>query len=324
MEKSSPTLEELPDPPPGKTGWPWTEQSDPLPETQPNGEPWPKISIVTPSYNQGQFIEETIRSVLLQGYPNLEYIVIDGGSTDETVEILEKYDPWIDYWVSETDEGQSDAINKGFDVANGEFGNWQNSDDLYCRDALPSAAKRIRFRGNVFYIGICITIDRNGNRTGEQYGRVYSLSDLLDVPNVWRSGGAIPQSAVLFPLNAYHNVGGLDTDNRFTMDFHLWGKFFLDGLDIKYINIPIGMFRCYEDQKVAAHMKTTDSMVNSAISIVKENELASQKHQGQIIEYLRSYQRKKWENTGRLARTGLPRRFVEVIRKLKNILTFQA
>ena len=97
----------------------------------PDGRPWPRMSIVTPSYNQGQFIEETIRSVLLQSYPDLEYIVIDGGSTDESVEIIKKYVEWLAFWVSEPDRGQSDAINKGLTISKGDFLAYLNSDDAY-------------------------------------------------------------------------------------------------------------------------------------------------------------------------------------------------
>ncbi|MFZ9937930.1 MAG: glycosyltransferase, partial [Luteolibacter sp.] len=104
-----PTLVELPVPPHGCHGWPWDLQSGPVPDLQNDGRPWPKISIVTPSYNQGRYIEETIRSILLQGYPDLEYFIMDGGSTDETVEIIRKYEPWLAGWVSEKDKGQSDA-----------------------------------------------------------------------------------------------------------------------------------------------------------------------------------------------------------------------
>jgi len=126
----SPSLNELPKPPKWKTGWPWTEESKQLPDKLPDGSDWPKISIVTPNYNYGHFIEETIRSVLLQGYPNLDYIIVDGGSTDNSVEIIKKYEPWLTYWVSETDKGQVDAINKGFTKATGEIYAWLNSDDL--------------------------------------------------------------------------------------------------------------------------------------------------------------------------------------------------
>ena len=96
-----------------------------------NGSPWPRISVVTPSYNHGRFIEETIRSVVMQGYPNLEYIVIDGGSNDNTVEIISKYEKNITYWVSEKDQGQSHAINKGFEKATGQILAYLNSDDVY-------------------------------------------------------------------------------------------------------------------------------------------------------------------------------------------------
>ncbi|MCH8077935.1 MAG: glycosyltransferase [SAR324 cluster bacterium] len=117
----SPTLQELPPPPPDKVGWPWTEGSALQPAATPGGDDWPMISIVTPSFNQGQFIEETIRSVLLQGYPNIEYLILDGGSTDETVDIIRKYEPWVSYWVSEPGDGQSDAIDQGWARSSGEI-----------------------------------------------------------------------------------------------------------------------------------------------------------------------------------------------------------
>src|SRR5262245_62566025 len=100
-------------PPDGKTGWPWTSPASKPLRSRPNGGQWPRITVITPSYNQAQFIEETIRSVLLQGYPNLEYMIIDGGSDSSTIRVIEKYSNWLDYFVSEPDRGQSDAINKG-------------------------------------------------------------------------------------------------------------------------------------------------------------------------------------------------------------------
>src|SRR5581483_1353273 len=104
-------LNDFPPPPPGKRGFPWElPLSFPM---LPEAHDLPRISIVTPSFQQGDFLEETIRSVLLQGYPNLEYFVIDGGSTDGSVAILEKYAPWLTGWVSEPDRGQAHAINKG-------------------------------------------------------------------------------------------------------------------------------------------------------------------------------------------------------------------
>lgn len=124
-----PTLADLPAPPAGKTGWPWTTDTPQLPDRQTNGQSWPRISIVTPSYNQGQYIEETIRSVLLQGYPDLEYVVMDGGSTDESVEIIKRYAAWLTHWESTPDRGQAHAINKGWNIASGSTIQWINSDD---------------------------------------------------------------------------------------------------------------------------------------------------------------------------------------------------
>jgi glycosyltransferase involved in cell wall biosynthesis len=138
-----PKLSELPAPPAGKTGWPWTEESGQLAEVMEDGKVWPKISVVTPSYNQGKYLEETIRSVLLQGYPNLEYVVIDGGSTDESVEVIKKYEKWLSYWVSEKDRGQSHAINKGIEKTSGEIVAYVNSDDFYRSECLSTVARML-------------------------------------------------------------------------------------------------------------------------------------------------------------------------------------
>src|SRR5215203_5523737 len=133
------SLDDLPPPPSDRRGWPWTEESVPLPSMAVDGQTWPRISIVTPSFNQAPYLEETIRSVLLQGYPNLEYFVFDGGSTDGSVEILRRYAAFLDGWVSERDKGQSDAINKGLARCTGTIVNWLCSDDLL----LPGALFRI-------------------------------------------------------------------------------------------------------------------------------------------------------------------------------------
>lgn len=126
----SPRLAELPPPPAGKAGWPWTDETPQLPDVMPDGREWPKISIVTPIYNQEEFIEETIRSVLLQGYPNYEHVIVNDGSTDGGLDVIEKYQPWVSC-ITQTNAGQSAALNNGFRIANGELISWQNSDDLY-------------------------------------------------------------------------------------------------------------------------------------------------------------------------------------------------
>ena len=154
-----PRLSELPPPPPGKTGWPWTEETPPVPDNL--TESHARISIVTPSFNSIHFLEETLRSVLLQGYPDLEYIIIDGGSTDGAVDIIRKYEKWITYWVSEKDRGYADAVNKGFARATGDIRAWLPASDLYFPSALLTANRYLGKRQTDFIFGRPCRIDED-------------------------------------------------------------------------------------------------------------------------------------------------------------------
>jgi glycosyltransferase involved in cell wall biosynthesis len=149
----SPTLRDLPEPPSHRTGWPWTEDSPQAPSRDAEGQPWPKISIVTPVYNQECFIEETIRSVLLQGYPDYEHIIVNDGSTDNTLTVIDKYLPWVTC-ITQKNAGQSAALNRGFRVAKGELIGWQNSDDCYGRGSfIEGALASVRFPDYDIYHG---------------------------------------------------------------------------------------------------------------------------------------------------------------------------
>ncbi len=216
----APALTDLPSPPAGRSGWPWTAPAAILPATLPDGSPWPRVSIVTPSFNQGPFIEETIRSVLLQGYPDLEYIVIDGGSTDGTVEILAKYEPWLAFWVSEPDRGQAHAINKGFRRATGEIVAWLNSDDLYLPEALRTAVEAMHARGADALYGNCYFLSAAGARRTLIVPPPVTYETLL---RFWRTPGSTPpQPAIFLRRRVLDEVGLLDETLRYTMDYELW------------------------------------------------------------------------------------------------------
>jgi len=247
-----PSLEELPAPPLERTGWPWTEESPQLPATMPDGSHWPRISIVTPSYNQGQFLEETIRSVLLQGYPNLEYMIMDGGSTDESVAIMRKYEPWLAYWVSQPDDGQAAAIAEGFRRATGEILAWINSDDRY----LPGAFARVgRFFARhpklVFGSGDVEMIDCQGKRVRRLYAARPSafLTANLGL-HKW------PQQGCFWTELSYDQVGGVDPALRFCMDRDLFIRLARDGPNRRVPGPPLASFREHPTAKSSTMLET--------------------------------------------------------------------
>jgi glycosyltransferase involved in cell wall biosynthesis len=186
-----PSLIELPPPPKGKSGWPWTVETPPA--SRPGQHNSIKISIVTPSLNQGQYIEETIRSVVLQGYPNLEYIIIDGGSSDQSVEIIKKYSSHLAFWTIEKDHGQSDATNKGLKRATGEIYGWINSDDCLARDTLWEVAKAYRACKDKQRFWVVFAIECIDERAGKRNLIMPSLLNDADTEHLAPGSGKAEQ-----------------------------------------------------------------------------------------------------------------------------------
>jgi glycosyltransferase involved in cell wall biosynthesis len=176
----------------------------------------PLVSIITPSFNQAQFLEQTIVSVLGQDYPNIEYIVMDGGSTDGSVEIIRRHEERIASWTSERDNGQTDAIRRGFERATGEVLAWLNSDDLLAPSAVRMAVDALRrFPDAGMIYGDRLHIDAKGNVIG--INRMPAF-----YPSIFRRNITLPQETVFFRRDAYDKAGGLDESLAFSMDFDLW------------------------------------------------------------------------------------------------------
>lgn len=217
---SAPTLAELPPPPPGRRGWPWTEAGPPVPPALPDGRPWPRITLVTPSYNQAAFVEETLRSALLQGYPNLEYIVVDGASADGSAEVIRRYAPWIDHWASEPDRGQSHAINKGLARAGGEIFNWLNSDDQLTPGALAEVGRLWRLHGAHVVTGRSRNVAAEGRALLKDW-RPAPPHGPLDLVRAEGTLMLMPQPSTFLPTAELRATGGVREDLHFIMDWEL-------------------------------------------------------------------------------------------------------
>lgn len=242
------TIEQLPPPPAGKVGWPWTlEGLSATPPADVAG--LPRITIVTPSFNQGAFIEETIRSILLQGYPNLEYIVIDGGSTDGSVAIIERYAPFLDYWISEPDAGQSDAISKGFARATGELINWLNSDDLMLPGALAAIGACAKANPGKMVAGDVIWFGEE--LPNEVYKRQRGLS-FENLVKYWTQEALYQQPGLFYRRSDYEAVGGLDTTLWNSMDYDLFCRL-LRRSSVSYLEQPVVRFRYHESSKTVTN-----------------------------------------------------------------------
>ncbi len=249
----------LPPPPAGKSGWPWQEAS-----SQPGikREKLPRITIITPSFNQGIYLEESIRSVLLQGYPNLEYMIFDGGSSDDSVRIIQKYAPWLSFWVSEPDRGQAHAINRGFERASGNIVAWLNSDDLLLPGALMRIAEAHRRQPHAIILGdvenFCMGDHVQANITHQHNVtlrhlltpckscvrfRYLQVSEYAD----WRwhqPGTFVPHGALL-------EAGPLDESLHYAFDKD-WIFRLLQLAPVHYLRHPVSRFRIHDAQKTSA------------------------------------------------------------------------
>lgn len=237
-----PDLSLLPPPPEGRTGWPWTVETPSAPPERPDGSPWPRVSIVTPSYNQGIYLEETIRSVLLQGYPDLEYIIIDGESTDKSVEIIRKYEPWITHWVSEKDRGQADAINKGLARCTSEIFQFINSDDYLALNALRNVS--IAMMGQEAVAGAVIDFDADG------YHHSRACYNLRPKNFITRADGFLcHQPGIWLRTEKVKALGGFDVLYRYKFDWVLLLRYFERWHKVAYIDDPLVFFRLHPQSK---------------------------------------------------------------------------
>lgn len=256
----SPRLGDLPAPPEGRTGWPWTE------ETPPTADPLPSVTIVMPCYQSADTLEESLRSVLLQGIPALQVVVMDGGSTDDTVEILECYAPWLHHWESRPDRGQTHAIAKGFARAEGDMINWHNADDILTPGSLQGTLRGFDRYPDAVYLSRHRLLMYPDGRIEEKPSRPKpGLIDLHTSLLVSSPGG---QPGGLMRREAVEAVGGVDERFVCCMDEDLMMRMRIQQGPGYYLDNPGIIFRVHPDQK---SLRLTRERVREKFLILKRS-----------------------------------------------------
>lgn len=227
----------------------------------------PKVSIVTPSYNQAEFLERTILSVLNQDYPNIEYIIMDGGSIDGSVEIIKKYENKLAYWVSETDKGQSNAINKGFSKATGDIYCYLNSDDILT----PSAVKiAVHYLSKMPEVGLVyadrVIINKHDQITGYMRYRSHN-------PVFFKFINLFAQETGFFRSDLWKKSGGVDENLYYSMDKDLWFKYMLYA-KLYHIPFVLGAYRWHSSAKIILTKKDSELLKRNE----EENRIITQRY----------------------------------------------
>ena len=249
----------------------------------------PKISIVTPTYNQGQFLEETILSVLNQCYPNLEYIIIDGGSVDNSVNIIKKYEDRLSYWVSERDSGQTSAINKGFKQSTGDAINWLNSDDMLVPGALRAVGEAcMKFPKSEFWFGDFDVIDNKGQIMFSRKSPVFSYRQLL-------YGRQLScQPAVFFRRHVLERIGFLDETFDFCMDIEFWIRAVRLRCKFQQLKKTLALARVHGKTKTILHQ---DVLYEEHKSVLKKYDGLGLAEDSAIEDYYFTFLNRFWRLT---------------------------
>lgn len=230
-----------------------------------------KISIITPSFNQGKYIEQTIDSVLSQNYPNLEYIIIDGGSKDNSVEIIKKYEKYLTYWISENDNGQSHAINKGLKIATGNIVNWLNSDDHYTENTLLKVGKAFENKATNVFSGRSRILENEIEIRQNKGTDIYaSLEKTIGFAR-------IDQPETFFRKSCIDKIGLLNENLHYVMDRDWWIRYLLlfglNGIE-KTSDILVN-FRSHPTSKTNSFLEKFDTEAHTVYyTIAKQHELA--------------------------------------------------
>ena len=220
-----------------------------------------KISLITPCFNSAAYLEETIRSVLEQGVPELEYFVMDGGSTDGTVEIIRRYADRLAGWVSEKDGGQVDALNKGFARATGDIVGFINADDVLLPGALRAVLRAFTARPELELVyGEVEWIDGEGRHTGSHAGKISNLDEALDIYSVWWSQRQWVQPEVFYRRTLKERVGPFDERYNLAFDFDFWVRCFRANVVVEKLPEALVQFRVHPNQKSSAATKAADEI----------------------------------------------------------------